>query len=127
MPLYEYEHQAKACKLGQTFDWVQSIKEEALAACPECGGPVARLISGGYVCTPLGTDPGHDPPGAEPLPEQRLLRDPLSPDRTQKVARPLVRRDQGVYENVTRGGGEHRYMEAGKPETIPNLKGKIRD
>ena len=104
MPLYEYEHQAKACKLGQTFDWVQSIKEEALAACPECGGPVARLISGGYVCTPLGNS-----------------------DYKSMGFTKLVRRDQGVYENVTRGGGEHRYMEAGKPETIPNLKGKIRD
>jgi len=39
----------------------------------------------------------------------------------------LVKRDQGVYENVTATGKESRYMQADKPETMPNLKGKISD
>ena len=39
----------------------------------------------------------------------------------------LVKRDDGVYENVTATGDEHRYMEAGKPETRPHLHKKIGD
>jgi len=37
----------------------------------------------------------------------------------------LVRRDNGVYENVTRREGESRYMEAGKPETLPDFSKTI--
>jgi predicted nucleic acid-binding Zn ribbon protein len=39
----------------------------------------------------------------------------------------LVKRDTGVYENVTRSGDEERYMEAGSPESIPHIHKKIRD
>ena len=39
----------------------------------------------------------------------------------------LVKRDKGVYENVTATGDEHRYMIAGKPETMPHLHKKISD
>ncbi len=39
----------------------------------------------------------------------------------------LVKRDEGVYENVTRTGKESRYMEAGKPETLPDIQRKISD
>jgi hypothetical protein len=39
----------------------------------------------------------------------------------------LVKRDDGVYENVTRGDGEARYMQAGDPTTQPDLSKKIRD
>jgi len=39
----------------------------------------------------------------------------------------LVKRDRGGYENVARLGGESRYMEAGKPETMPDLKRRIED
>ena len=39
----------------------------------------------------------------------------------------LVKRDDGVYENVTRRKGESRYMERNKPETIPNLSKTISD
>ena len=39
----------------------------------------------------------------------------------------LVKRDKGVYENVTATGDEHRYMIAGKPETMPHLHKKIGD
>ena len=31
----------------------------------------------------------------------------------------LVKRDDGVYENVTRLPGESRYMEKGKADTLP--------
>jgi hypothetical protein len=39
----------------------------------------------------------------------------------------LVKRDTGVYENVTRTGSEARYMRAGDRQTLPNLRDKIED
>ncbi len=39
----------------------------------------------------------------------------------------LVKRDDGVYENVTRAGDEKRYMQAGDPQSLPHLDKKIRD
>ena len=39
----------------------------------------------------------------------------------------LVKRDNGVYENVTVGNDEKRYMKSGDPSSIPHLKKKIED
>jgi len=39
----------------------------------------------------------------------------------------LVKRDEGVYENVTALGGEEKYMVAGNPKTVPRLDRKIKD
>ena len=39
----------------------------------------------------------------------------------------LVKRDHGVYENVTATGGESRYMKAGDNGSLPELARKIRD
>jgi hypothetical protein len=39
----------------------------------------------------------------------------------------LVKRDQGVYENLTRSGDEARYMRADDPDSVPDLKRKISD
>jgi hypothetical protein len=39
----------------------------------------------------------------------------------------LVKRDNGVYENVTRTGDEKRYMKAGQPDSVPHLHKKIGD
>ena len=39
----------------------------------------------------------------------------------------LVKRDDGIYENVTAVDDEKRYMKAGDPSSIPNLKKKIED
>ncbi|MBI2992789.1 MAG: zinc ribbon domain-containing protein [Gammaproteobacteria bacterium] len=39
----------------------------------------------------------------------------------------LVKRDEGVYENVTASGSEARFMRRGKKETMPHLHKKIRD
>ncbi|MDA0821610.1 MAG: zinc ribbon domain-containing protein [Proteobacteria bacterium] len=39
----------------------------------------------------------------------------------------LVKRDNGVYENVTRTGDEKRYMKAGQPDSMPHLHKKIGD
>jgi putative FmdB family regulatory protein len=43
MPTYEY--QCQKCK--HRFDRFQSMSAEPVKICPECGGTVERLISGG--------------------------------------------------------------------------------
>jgi len=42
MPTYEYE-----CPKGHTFEVFQKMTDEPGAACPECGAPANRKISGG--------------------------------------------------------------------------------
>lgn len=39
----------------------------------------------------------------------------------------LVKRDDGVYENVTRTGTESRYVKAGDRSTMPHLSKKLGD
>jgi len=39
----------------------------------------------------------------------------------------LVKRDDGVYENVTATGDEKRYMKHGDKDSLPHLHKKIRD
>lgn len=39
----------------------------------------------------------------------------------------LVKRDDGVYENVTRTGTESKFMKAGDPSSMPHLNKKISD
>jgi putative FmdB family regulatory protein len=43
MPTYGYE--CKSC--GHTFDVFQSMSDEPIRICPECGKEVRRLINGG--------------------------------------------------------------------------------
>jgi len=43
MPTYGYE--CRKCK--HNFDYFQSIKDEPMKICPECGGDLRRLITGG--------------------------------------------------------------------------------
>jgi putative FmdB family regulatory protein len=43
MPTYEYE--CKSC--GHSFEAFQSMKDEPIKVCPECGREVRRLINGG--------------------------------------------------------------------------------
>lgn len=104
MPVYEYEHKDEACELGREFVWTQSIKEDRLTRCPKCGGAIERLISRPQIMTPK---------------SDTELRD--------MGFTKLVKRETGVYENVTRRGNDSRYMEAGKPETTPDLSKIISD
>ena len=39
----------------------------------------------------------------------------------------LVKRDDGVYENVTRSGSEKRFMKAGDPSSMPHFHKKLSD
>lgn len=40
MPIYEYR-----CKKGHTFEVMQSINDDPLSKCTECGAPVEKLFS----------------------------------------------------------------------------------
>ncbi len=47
MPIYVYEakDESKSCaKCRAGFEVSQSIKDERLAACPDCGAPIQRVI-----------------------------------------------------------------------------------
>jgi putative FmdB family regulatory protein len=104
MPIYEYEHLKTRCSQGKLFEATQSIHDTALTQCPHCGGPVQKLISRINISTPK---------------TNRELRD-LGFTK-------LVKRDDGVYENVTARNGDSRMVIRDKPETLPDLKKTIRD
>jgi len=104
MAVYEYEHMGEGCARGKRFELVQSITSEKLTECPDCGREIKRLISMVAINTPK-TDS----------------------DLKNLGFTKLVRRDKGVYENVTATNNESRIWDAGKPATMPNLKSKIRD
>jgi putative FmdB family regulatory protein len=106
MPVYEYTHAeaVTTCELGQEFEAVQPMRDDAYKVCPKCGGAVRRLISRPFISTPQSNS-----------------------DLKSMGFAKLVKRDTGVYENVTALDGESRYMMADKPETLPNLKKRISD
>ena len=48
MPIYEYQvaEGAKGCPLcARGFERIQTLAEQKLEKCPECGAPVMRVIS----------------------------------------------------------------------------------
>ena len=104
VPVYEYEHLDKACARGKCFEVRQSMSSEKLTQCPDCGREVKRLISLVSINTPKGNSN---------LKNMGFTK--------------LVKRDNGIYENVTATGKESRYWDASKPETMPDLKSKIED
>lgn len=104
MPIYEYEHTDSPCSSGQVFEVKQSLDDLPLTVCPHCQGPVRKIMSLNFVNTPKSdTD----------------LRD--------SGFTKLVKRDDGVYENVTRRHGDSRYMIRNRPETIPNISKTVSD
>ena len=104
MPIYEYEHLDKHCGLGRIFEFRQSMQDEPSTHCPQCGGTVRKLISRFSINTPK---------------TNSELRD--------HGFTKLVRRDDGVYENVTAREGESKVMHRDKPETYPDFSKTIRD
>ena len=105
MPVYEYEHNEEVkCSKGRAFEVYQAFSDTALKVCPECGELVHRLIGRVFVSTPI-TD---------------------TQLKNMGFAK-LVRRDKGVYENVTALDGESKVMEAGKSDTLPDIKRRITD
>jgi len=104
MPRYVYECDNKKCPSGGVFEEIQSMKEDALTVCPHCGSKVERVI------LPVGMSL---PTGDSKLKDMGFAK--------------LVRRDKGVYENVTAMDHESRYFQAGKPETMPDIKRRVGD
>lgn len=107
MPQYEYRvldgHEGCTyCR--NVFVVVQAMKDEKLAACPKCGAPVDRLLFANRIATPHG------------------------PAYYKNIGfKKLVKRDDGVYENLTAQGDESRYMERGKADTLPDVGSVIPD
>ncbi len=104
MPVYEYEHVDTPCSLGNVFDFKQSINDKPLTKCPQCSKPIQKIISRININCPK---------------TNGELRD-LGFTK-------LVKRDDGVYENVTARGKDSRYMVKGRPETVPDLSKTISD
>ncbi len=104
MPTYEYEHLDESCERGKIFEIKQSINDPPLAICPRCKGMVKKLIS----CV-------------------NINRPKTNTELKDLGFTKLVRRDDGVYENVTRRGGDAKFMVRDKPETMPDFKKTLSD
>jgi len=110
MPVYEY-----FCKTNNT-----SVEVEH---------PITvSLATWGELCERTGIDPGETPADA-PI-EKLLFPTGIATPKTNADLKnlgftKLVKRDTGVYENVTATGSESRYMNAGDSSTLPDIKRKI--
>lgn len=104
MPRYDYKHCHESCEAGEIIEIVHSIHDDAKTECPYCGRKIERLISAVNINTPTSNS-----------------------ELKEKGFAKLVRRDKGVYENVTATKNESRYFHADKPETMPDIKKRIRD
>jgi putative FmdB family regulatory protein len=104
MPVYTYAHTGPPCGAGAQIEVSRSMKDAPLTVCPHCGGAIRKVLSRVFISTPRGNS---------------SLKD-LGFTK-------LVKRDKGVYENVTARNGDSRYMIADKPGTLPNLKKTISD
>ncbi|MBW2003633.1 MAG: zinc ribbon domain-containing protein [Deltaproteobacteria bacterium] len=104
MPIYEYMHLEGTCTRGKVFEVEQSIHDNPLTKCPKCAKPVRKLISRTNISIPK-----------------------TNSELKDLGFTKLVRRDDGVYENVTARDGESKVMHRDRPETYPNLKRTISD
>jgi predicted nucleic acid-binding Zn ribbon protein len=112
MPAYDYycEENGRTVQVRHGLDVELTTWGEVCYAAQVAMGetdflaPVRRLVSAVAIATPVGN---------------AALRG--------KGFTKLVRRDAGVYENVTRSGDEPRYMKAGDPTTLPHLHKKVGD
>ena len=112
MPVYEY-----LCRANKTSVEVHHAMSD-------------NIETWGHLCRIAGIDPGNTPADS---PVERLVFAPListpqgNSDLKQMGFTKLVRRDHGVYENVTASGKESRYMVAGDRGTVPDISKKISD
>jgi len=112
MPTYDYHCPAN----GQTVTVAHSIRDS--------------LTTWAELADLAGVALG-DTPGSAPV--ERLISSPgISAPKGDSHLKnigftKLVKRDEGVYENMTASGNEKRYMTRGDVNSLPNLKGKISD
>ena len=92
MPLYEYEHIDKICQLGKIFEIQHPMTDKALTHCPECNCPIRKIISKINISTPK-----------------------TNSELKDLGFTKLVKRDDGVYENVTARDGDSKYVHRDKP------------
>ena len=104
MPRYIYECENPSCPAGGVFQAIQSMLDDAISICPHCGSKASRLVCPVGLATPTGDSELKDKGFAK-----------------------LVRRDKGVYENVTAMDHESRYYHADRPETMPDIKRRVGD
>ncbi|MDP8222114.1 MAG: zinc ribbon domain-containing protein [Candidatus Lernaella stagnicola] len=101
MPIYEYEHEGEACEKGARFEVMHKAGESPLTKCPQCGGLVRRLVSRPNIASPT---------------SDRELRD-------QGFTK-LVKRDDGLYENVTARDGDPKIVDKRDMSPEPEAKKK---
>ena len=94
--------------------------------------PIARkLQTWGEVCELAGIDAGDvsaEAPVTRIITTAPMANTPVGNSRLKNLGfTKLVKRDDGVYENVTRSGTEKRYMKAGDASSIPHLHKKLSD
>lgn len=112
MPLYDYYCEANGCTV--------QVKH----------GIDVELTTWGEVCYAAQVTMG-DTDFLAPV--RKVLSPPAisiptsNSDLRSKGFTKLVKRDDGVYENVTRSGDEARYMRAGQADTLPHLHKKVGD
>ncbi|MCB1644820.1 MAG: hypothetical protein KDI36_05170 [Pseudomonadales bacterium] len=113
MPRYDYYCESNQ----QVVEVIHSIQE--------------KLQTWGEVCQRAGCEPGDVPPET---PVSRIITTP--PMANTPVGNSglkdlgftkLVKRDDGVYENVTRSGTEKKYMKAGDMASMPHFHKKLSD
>lgn len=57
MPIYEYEPDGESCEHCEgKFEHIQTMSEDPLTECPECGQPCHRVFSSFAMNTRLGGD-----------------------------------------------------------------------
>jgi hypothetical protein len=92
---------------------------------------VEKLQTWGEVCALAGIETGDVSPEASVvriITTPPMANTPMGNSGLKNLGfTKLVKRDDGVYENVTRSGTEARYMKAGDPSSMPHLHKKIPD
>ena len=112
MPIYAYF----CATNGETVEVVHSMKED--------------LTSWGDVCDRAGRSAGDTPREAT---VERIIYAvgvavPMGNSKLKELGfTKLVRREKGVYENVTRGDGDKKYMTADDPSSVPDFSKTIGD
>ena len=103
MPVYEYYCSAN----GKSVETLHSMKES--------------ISTWGELCDKAKIEIGDTPPDAK---VERLV---FPTGISTPAGDSHLKRDKGVYENVTATDDEKRYMKAGDPSSLPHFSKKIED
>ena len=104
MPLYEYEHTDEPCEAGLVIELSQGINDPVLTRCPFCQGPVKKIIS---------------------LSSHTAARSDA--EIRDAGFTKLVKRDDGVYENVTKRHGESGVVSPDDARSLASMQSTLSD